>query len=1001
MISNRVTDAARWKRAREIFDDLVVLETAERQGRLASACGSDLELQFEVETLLACDRSSTDIIERLVAEAALEVDAASALERAMTLPPVIGRYRILRKLGEGGMGEVFLAEDASLGRSVALKLPSTHLAGLPQVRLQLQQEARAAATINHPHVCVVHEVGEGPGGQPFIAMEYVEGEALSERIRRGRLHPREVMELGRQAASALTEAHSKGVVHRDLKPSNIMLTPHGVKLLDFGLASVARHSSLTKDEVAPHAFAGTIPYMSPEQLRSEDVDLRTDLYSLGVVLYEAATGSRPFEASTPRGTCEAILKSDPRPANQIVTDLPPQLDRVIRRALAKSREERYQSAIELGNDLTERVRAGSDASDVPVRRMRASTLTLAALAVALAVVLAYWLGDRSSPSPVPPRATVLVTDFTNTTNEPAFDGTLAQVLIGQLQQTPFLALFPEDGVRETLRLMARSPEERLTTDVALEVCRRRGIRAWIAGSIAPRGRRYVITLDALDGQSGRPLAREQIEADTRIEVLPALGKIAIQLRQRLGEPFQSIERFNAPVERATTGSLDALQAYALGLEQAGRGNYPVAVSLYERAVQIDPQFAVAYEALAREQINSGYSQEAVFTAATRAYDLRARTTEGERFSIAALYYSSVTGDLERAIEAAERWKTTYPLEWRAHHVLGDLYNSTAQYEKAVDAARQAVRLNPDIAAAYSNLAGSLFALDRFSEARTIYREAMARGLDAPEYHAYLWRIAYFLGDSEGAQRELDWAAGSSTWAFNMASLSAALQGRWHEARRASQDASEFFEARDQQGFVALAARYDAVTGALTGDCATTRERAERALDPVQPAEEQARAIVALAMCSETDRAPGFAARLIEGHRHDTMLNRVWLPLIRAATLLDLQPAQAVEALRAVTRFEGAAESWPVYLRGVALLRAHRGAEARVEFQKIIAHRGRTLWVPFYPLAHLGLARAASMTGDAVAAERGYRQFFALWKDADPDLPVVVQARKEYDALATR
>ncbi len=320
MISNRVTDAARWKRARKIFDDLVVLETAERQGRLASACGSDLELQFEVETLLACDRSSTDIIERLVAEAALEVDAASALERAMTLPPVIGRYRILRKLGEGGMGEVFLAEDASLGRSVALKLPSTHLAGLPQVRLQLQQEARAAATINHPHVCVVHEVGEGPGGQPFIAMEYVEGEALSERIRRGRLHPREVMELGRQAASALTEAHSKGVVHRDLKPSNIMLTPHGVKLLDFGLASVARHSSLTKDEVAPHAFAGTIPYMSPEQLRSEDVDLRTDLYSLGVVLYESGNRQPSVRGARHRAvTCEAILKSDPRPANQIVS----------------------------------------------------------------------------------------------------------------------------------------------------------------------------------------------------------------------------------------------------------------------------------------------------------------------------------------------------------------------------------------------------------------------------------------------------------------------------------------------------------------------------------------------------------------------------------------------------------------------------------------------------------------------------------------------------------
>jgi eukaryotic-like serine/threonine-protein kinase len=850
-----------------------------------------------------------------------------------------------------------------------------------------------AATIKHPHVCVVHEVGEGPIGRPFIAMEYVEGETLSDRIRRGRLPADEVMELGRQAASALGEAHSKGVVHRDLKPSNIMLTPHGVKLLDFGLASVTRDPSLARKGTAAHLLAGTIPYMSPEQVRLEDVDHRTDLYSLGVVLYEAATGQRPFEAPTPRATCEAILKSNPPPATAIVDGLPEKLDRVMSRALAKDRAQRYQSAAELGADLIEPGRGGL----ASVRRL---WISLAAVAVTLVIVLTYWVATRSRSFSAPRRDSVLVADFANATQDPAFDGALQHVLLGQLRQTPFLTFFPDDGVRETLRQMSRSTEERLTPEIALEICRRRGINVWIAGSIARLGAGYAITVEALDGRTGRTLARERAEA-TRVEVLPAVGRVAIQLRQKLGEPSQSMQRFNTPVEQATTSSLDALRAYALGIEQAGKGNYPVAVSLYERAVQIDPRFAVAHEALAREQVNSGYSQEIVATAATRAFELRERATEQERFAISAFYHSSVTGDLERSIQVGELWKKTFPIEWRPHHLLGDLYNSTSQYEKAIEAAREAVRLNPDVAAAYSNLAGSLFALDRFDEARTVYRQAMARGLDAPEYHAYLWRIAYYLGDSGAAQQELDWAAGSSTWAFNMASLSAALQGRWRESLRASQRSTEFFDARNLKRYSMLAARYDAVTGALVGDCATSRLRAKQTLGPDQVAEDQARAIVALAMCGENSRTSEVAALLKDRHPQDTMLNRIWLPLIRAAVALEQEPALAVDALRAAAPYEGAVESWPIYLRGLALLRARRGAEARVEFQKIVDHRGRTFWVPFYPLAHLGLARAAAMTGDDVAAERAYRDLFALWKDADPDLPVLVEARKEYENLRSR
>jgi tetratricopeptide (TPR) repeat protein len=996
MIPDRVEDAVRWRQAREIFDDLVDLDFDDRAARLNAACGDDTELRCEVESLLSHDRGSNTTLERLVAEAVLQVDAEQTTLRTEPVPPVIGRYRILRKLGEGGMGEVFLAEDPTLRRRVALKLASAGVIGDSQSRLR--EEARAVATLNHPHVCVVHEVAEGPHGRPFIAMEYVEGETLSDRIRRGRLPVSEAMNLGRQAASALEEAHSKGVVHRDLKPSNIMLTPHGIKLLDFGLASVARQPSTGGEGSQAHVFVGTVPYMSPEQLRATEVDHRTDLYSLGVVLYEAVTGCRPFDRTSPRATCDAILNAEARPPSAIVQGMPAALERVILRALARNRDARYQSAAELGADLAEPPREPT----VATHRVRSRT-ALAAFVVTVAVFagVAYRSWSRPALFPEPGRATVLIAGFTNGTNDPAFDGTLVQVLIGQLQQTPFLTLFPEDGVRETLRLMSRSSDEKLTNEIAREICRRRGLSAWITGSIASPGGRYEITLEALDGSSGKTLARERIEAASRLEVLPGLGRIAIQLRQKLGEPFQSIEQFSAPVEQATTGSLDALRAYALGVEQASRGNYPVAVSLYERAIQIDPRFAIAHEALARELLNSGYSQEEASASARRAYELRERANEQEKLSITALYHSAVSGDLERSIEAGEQWKKTFPLEWRPYHLLGDLYNATAQYEKAVEAAREAGRLNPDIAATYSNLAGSLFALDRFEEARAVYRQAMARGLDAPEYHAYLWRIAYYLGDEESAQRELDWAAGSSTWAFNMVSLSAALQGRWQEAQRTSKDSSEFFEARDLTGFVALAARYDAVTGALVGDCTTARERASRALGPPQSADERARVIVALAICGESSSAAGFVQQLKEHYPKDTMLHRVWLPLIAAAAALDRDPTGAIEALRSTAPYEGAAESWPIYLRGLALLRAGRSAEARVEFQKILAHRGRTFWVPFYPLAHLGVARAAAMMGDIAAAERSYGDLFALWKNADGDLPVLVAARKEYESLIRR
>ena len=700
---------------------------------------------------------------------------------------------------------------------------------------------------------------------------------------------------------------------------------------------------------------GTVPYMSPEQVRAEAVDHRTDLFSLGVVLYEAATGRLPFDASSARETCAAIQTREPTPPSQWTPHLPPALERVIMRALAKPRDARYQSAAELGDDLaaidrrsavralrdcarpaapapapatSSSISSSTSSSSSPstsfssspstsssstssptssstsrrdatrgaaigrAMRVRWRWIAAALMSIAVATAAIAWqvrgrIPDAATPAPaLSGDLSILLADFTNATGDSAFDDTLRQALLVQLQQTPFLRVFPRAGVQETLRQMTRPLDTRLTGDIAQEIARRRGIQAWICGSIAPTDRGYAVSLVATRGDNGEVLARERAEAGAKVDVLPALGAASTRLRARLGESIQSIGQFNAPIQQATTASLDALKAYTLGVQQSEQGDYAVAVSLFERAVQLDPDFAMAYQALARDQSNIVQSPEAVAASGTRAYQLRMRATEQERFSIELGYHARVTGALERAVASAERWRATYPRDFRPNHVLADLYFSLGQYDRAVDAGRQAVRLNPDVAAAYSNLGASLFVLGRFDESREVYRQAMARGLDAPEYHAFLWRIAYYTDDAEGMRRQTDWAAASASWAYNMPALIAGLQGRWTDARTQAREASAFFARRNMPGLVVLAARYQALTGALVGDCVTARQSARQALGDDRFSDEHPRVALALALCGETAQAAPSLERLRRTHPEDTTLTKVWLPMIAAATALQ-------------------------------------------------------------------------------------------------------------------
>jgi len=1037
------TNAARWKRAREIFDALVALDAAERVARLTQECGDDLELRREVESLLSHDRSSSETIEELVAKAAFDIDAELTRERIAATPSVVGRYRIIAKLGEGGMGEVFLAEDASLGRRVALKLPSIRLAGDAQMRLRLQQEARAAATISHPHVCVVHEVGEGQTGLPFIAMEYVEGETLSARIRRGPLPVAEVMELGRQAASALREAHAKGVVHRDLKPSNIMLTAHGVKLLDFGLANIALGSS-SRRRGTERTFAGTVPYMSPEQVRSDNVDHRTDLYSLGVVLYEAVTGHRPFDAATPEATSDAILYSEPRMPTQLVAGLPAALDRVIGRALAKNREDRYQSAAELGADLVEAAPPAREpanrpgiAHDVPRLSgavtaapsggqvsaglaLKTSTalfrprVVVPALALVTALVVGIVFYSRPAPT-LTERDTVLVADFDNATGEPIFDATLREALEVKLAESPYLSVFAEDRVRQALRLMGRQSDDRLTSVIARELCQRQNLNAMIRGSIAAQGREYVVALEAVNCATGASLARTETHAPSKESVLKALGLAASGLRNKLGESLTSIKKYDTPIEIATTSSLEALKAYTMGEALRHKGDDRNAITLLKLAIELDASFAMAYGRLGTAYSNlmeQGLSDE--YT--TRAYELRERTSELERLYIIIRYHDRVTGDLPAAIETLKLWQQVYPRDWQPRVSVGNDYNAIGEREKAVDEFRAAIRLNPDVSFAYGNLMATYLVLGRADEATAVAEQAIARQRDYSAIHAYLYAVAFVRHDAAAMKRELEWLRSRDPpTALLLEMNNARFTGRLRELRALVARVIDARGAAGNSKELAAGALLDlADAESRVGNVHPAIEAVGTALKMSDTRATLGRAAMALARSGAVRQAQVLLDRTVNLYpATHTIAQTALLPSIRAWMAWSRgNPTSAIDLLKssvgvgeADPGFDGFSYRGVVFaeaasVRALSLLALGRTADAEREFQ-MLSDRARYSGSEVYALCHLGVARTAAKAGDLEKSRKTYQLFFALWENADSDLPVLVEAKKEFESLQSR
>ena len=1011
----------RWRKIDELFHAAAERAPHERAAFLDEACGGDESLRREVKSLLAADSAAEEMATaKLPAQVAVEMldNPSPRLSAGQSL----NQYRIISPLGAGGMGEVFLAEDTRLKRKVALKLLPAQFTSDPDRVRRFEQEARAASALNHPNIITLFDLGRA-GEVYFMATEFIDGQTLRERLRAQEPLPLgESLEIALQICQALVAAHEAGIVHRDIKPENVMVRRDGiVKVLDFGLAKLTEPSAPAVDTQAPTTpggstesgvVMGTPRYMSPEQARGEKVDARTDIFSLGVMLYEMVAGRAPFVGATTSEVIAAILRDEPAP----LAEPPPALERIVSRALRKDRAERYQTAKDLFDDLNqlkERLlveklvvppSGGSlgrqvippEGGTTNTARKRLAIFVAAALSIAVIAGLAVWTYFDRKPAPVE-KDTILLADFENKTGEAIFDGTLKQALAIQLQQSPFLNLFPEARVQETLRLMNRQPDARVTAEIAREICERQGIKALIAGTIAPLGIHYVITLEAINAQNGETLARQQTKAESREQALGALSQAARQLREKLGESLSSIQSIK-PLAQDRTSKLEALKDRTRAGELGYQGRFVEAISFVERAVEIDPQYVAALHYLSLLYNATGQPESAA-KYAEQAFLLRDRGNEFEKPTLTCWYHILVTGNQKKRLEALRLRKQTYPTFGPVYNDLALVYNMVGQSEQAVAEAREAIRLSPNFAAPYRILSLALLRLNQSAEAKETIRRAQALKLEETEYHLRLYQLAFIEGDAAEMQRQVEVMSGKpEEYApLDWQTGAAAFAGEWRRALELSRraiDLAVHFEMKE------VAARYateQALRGAVFGDCRQARADAAQGLKLKRGRASLPRAALALAVCGEANQAKSLVGELAKRYPEDTVINSIWLPEIRAAMELQRGNAgQAIDQLQAASRYEAAAEFWPQHLRGQAYLKLGRGAEAAAEFQKILDHRGHAPLSPLYPLAYLGLARAAALTSDRAKSQKAWENFFAAWKEADADLPVLSGAKREYE-----